>query len=154
VQWVVLEWLEAIKFVQSYNHNSINRLGHKDIARFAHRSHIFYHVIQNQFNTTICDGGLTWNPTLAPYKNAITNELYISSSMAMYLYFTGDKNRDPYPSPTYLNVTGKTLPPLPALKVHDRSLLQNAVKGYEWLRTHNFTNAQGLIVDVRSLSAS
>jgi hypothetical protein len=69
--------------------------------------------------------------------------------MAMYLYFPGDRNRVPYPSSTYLDVTGKTLPPLPALKVHDRSLLRNAIEGYEWLRTHNFTNAQGLIVDVR-----
>lgn len=143
-QWVVLEWLEAIKFVNQYDAYSRSSFGQKDVAEFAHRAHIFYNIVQNQFNTSLCEGGLTWNPALAPYKNAITNELFISSSIGMYLYFPGDNNSDPYPSTTYSN---RTLPPLPNLKPHDPLLLTNAKEEWAWFKSHNFTNAQGLLVD-------
>ena len=153
-QWVVLEWLEAIKFINQYDTYAKSVLGQNDIARFAHRAHIFYHIVQNQFNTSLCGGGLTWNPALASYKNAITNELFVSSSVGMYLYFPGDNNSNPYPSPKYINTTNMTLPPLPGLKAHDPLLLNNAVKEYQWFKTHNFTNAQGLIVDGFHISAN
>lgn len=65
----------------------------------------------------------------------------------MYLNFPGDSNSDPYPSPTYANATNTTLPPLPKLQAHDPLLLNNAIKEYQWFKTHNFTNAQGLVVD-------
>lgn len=146
-QWVVLEWLEAIKFINRYDEYAQSDLGQEDIARFAHRAHIFYNIVQDKFDTALCDGGLTWNPALEPYKNAITNELFVSSSIGMYLYFPGDDNSDPYPSPTYANATNSTLPPLRALHAHDPLLLDNAIKEYEWFKTHNFTNEQGLIVD-------
>jgi hypothetical protein len=146
-QWVVLEWLEAIKFIQQYDAYGRCDVGQNDIAGFAHRAHVFYNIVHDKFNTSTCDGGLTWNPQLAPYKNAITNELFVSSSIAMYLYFPGDNNTDPYPSPGYTGSTNKTLPTLPPLGAHDPLLLDNAVKGYEWFKTHNFTNAQGLVVD-------
>lgn len=146
-QWVVLEWLEAIKFINQYDAYAKSSLGRSDIARFAHRAHVFYNIVQNQFDTSLCSGGITWNPALAPYKNAITNELFMSSSIGMYLYFPGDTNVNPYPSPDYANVTNTTLPPLSALSAHDPLLLDNAVKEYAWFKSHNFTNAQGLIVD-------
>lgn len=146
-QWVVLEWLEAIKFINQYDSYAQSSLGQADIARFAHRAHIFYNIVQNQFDTSLCGGGITWNPALAPYKNAITNELFISSSIGMYLYYPGDSNSNPYPSPAYTNATNLTLPALPALAAHDPLLLNNAQREYEWFKTHNFTNAQGLVVD-------
>lgn len=146
-QWVVLEWLEAIKFIRQYNHPTNSRLGLQNITNFAHRAHIFYDIVQNQFDKSLCNGGIIWNPTLAPYKNAITNELYIATSVAMYLYSPGDDNIDPYPSRNYLRATNNTLPDLQPLTAHDPQLLQNAITAYEWFITHNFTNAQGLIVD-------
>ena len=146
-QWVVLEWLEAIKFISQYDAYAKSDLGQSDIATFAHRAHIFYNIVQNQFDISLCGGGLTWNPALAPYKNAITNELFIASSIGMYLYFPGDSNSDPYPSPDYINATNTTLPALPALAAHDPWLLSSAEEEYQWFKTHNFTNAQGLVVD-------
>ncbi|KAK5129402.1 hypothetical protein LTR08_003289 [Meristemomyces frigidus] len=146
-QWVVLEWLEAIEFINQYDAYANSALGQADIARFAHRAHIFYNIVQSQFDTSLCGGGITWNPALAPYKNAITNELFISSSIGMYLYFPGDTDTDPYPSPAYVNATNTTLPALPALAAHNPSLLTTAVEEYAWFKTHNFTDAQGLIVD-------
>ncbi|KAI6863709.1 Six-hairpin glycosidase [Hortaea werneckii] len=146
-QWVVLEWLEAIRFTYQYDDYASSAQGKADIARFAHRAHIFYNIVQDQFDTSLCEGGITWNPTLAPYKNAITNELFLSSSIAMYLYYPGDNDTDPYPSPAYTNATNTTLPTLPPLAAHDPVLLDNAIQEYSWFQHHNFTNAQGLVVD-------
>ncbi|EMC95524.1 glycoside hydrolase family 76 protein [Baudoinia panamericana UAMH 10762] len=146
-QWVVLEWLEAIRFINKYDSHAKSTLGQSDIARFAHRAHIFYNIVQNQFDTSLCGGGITWNPALAPYKNAITNELFLASSIGMYLYYPGDDNSNPYPSPSYTNATNATLPALPTLAAHDPLLLSNAQKEYQWFKTQNFTNAQGLVVD-------
>jgi hypothetical protein len=146
-QWVVLEWLEAIRFSNLHDASSRPGLGQDSIAKYAHRAHIFYNIVQDKFNTSLCDGGVTWNPSLATYKNAITNELFISSSIAMYLYFSGDNNTDPYPHPDYQSPMNTTLPPLPVMTVHDPTFLTNAVQGYDWFVSHNFTNAQGLIVD-------
>jgi hypothetical protein len=153
-QWVVLEWLEAIKFINQYDAYSSSSLGQADIARFAHRAHIFYNIVQYQFDTTLCGGGLTWNPALAVYKNAITNELFIASSVGMYLYWPGDNNTNPYPSPDYVNATNSTLPALPSLAVHDPLLLDNAKKEYAWFKSQNFTNSQGLIIDGFHVSAN
>lgn len=147
-QWVVLEWLEVIKFISSYDAFTNSDFGQADIAKFAHRAHIFYNIVQNQFDTSLCGGGLTWDPKVLTYKNAITNELFVSSSMAMYLYFPGDDNTDPNPSTTF---TG-TLPPLPSLAAHDPLLLQNAQNEWAWFKSQPFRNAQGLVIDGFHLS--
>ncbi|KAF2094678.1 Six-hairpin glycosidase [Rhizodiscina lignyota] len=146
-QWVVLEWLEALKFINQYDAYSKSSLGQSDIAKFAHRAHIFYNIVQDQFDTSLCGGGLTWNPALATYKNSITNELFVSSSIGMYLYFPGDSNTDPYPNPRYTSVTNNTLPPLLKLAAHDPLLLDNAKKEWTWFKSQPFRNAQGLIID-------
>jgi len=89
----------------------------------------------------------TWSPALAPYKNATANELFVASSIAKYIYFPGDSNTDPYPSPSYSDATNTTLPAFTPLQAHDPLLLDNAVKGYQRIKTPNFTNSQGLYVD-------
>lgn len=148
-QWVVLEWLEVIRFSNEYKAYSGNDTGpsQEDIMHYAHRAHIFYNRVQNEFDTSLCGGGLTWNPALEPYKNAITNELFLASSMAMYFYFPGDYNTDPYPSANYSLEYNVTLPPMQFLQPHDPVFLDNALKEYEWFKSQNFTNEQGLIVD-------
>ncbi|KAF2206398.1 glycoside hydrolase family 76 protein [Cercospora zeae-maydis SCOH1-5] len=146
-QWVVMEWLEVIRFIQQYDAYSQSGLGIDDISAYAHRAHIFYNIVQNEFNTSQCGGGLTWNPALETYKNAITNELFVSSSIMMYFYFPGDNDTDPYPDPDYTAQTNRTLPPLEPRTAHDPLFLQNAEKEWAWFKTQNFTNAQGLIVD-------
>lgn len=153
-QWVVLEWLEAIKFINEYDAHNNGSRSQDDIRRFAHRAHLFYNIVQNQFDDSLCGGGLTWNPALEPYKNAITNELFMASSIAMYLYFPGDYNTDPYPSANYSSETNTTLPPLPFVQPHDPLFLDNAVKEYAWFKSQNFTNEQGLIVDGFHISAN
>lgn len=143
--WVVLGWLEAIKFINlhsslhfssSYDNNT-RWYASQFIPQYAHRARIFYDLASRGWDTTLCGGGMVWNPYLAPYKNAITNELYIAASISMYLYFPGDSD----PSP-FLAQTG-----LPPAKAHDVRYLDSAVEAYEWLKGSQMRNKQGLYVD-------
>ncbi|KAN0102848.1 glycoside hydrolase family 76 protein [Hyaloscypha variabilis] len=126
MQWVVLEWLEAIKFLTLYENTPQNQ---NSIAEFAHRARSFWDAASQGWNTTLCGGGMVWTWTLLPYKNAITNELYVSSSIGMYLYSPADSIGSP---------------PVPA---HDPKYLNAAVEAYKWLSTIGLTNSQGLYVD-------
>ena len=154
--WVVLGWLEAIKFINRHSElHYASRLSsdrshkanhswyaHQFIPQFAHRSRLFYDLASRGWDTTLCGGGMIWNPYLAPYKNAITNELFIAASVGMYLHFPGDRN----PSP-FLKTTGETVDELPPAKAHDVQYLDNAVEAYQWLKGSGMRNEQGLYVD-------
>ena len=143
--WVVLGWLEAIKFIKlhsslhyatSYDRNA-TWYASQFIPQYAHRARLFYHLASRGWDTTLCGGGMLWNPYLAPYKNAITNELYIAASVSMYLYFPGDSDPSPFLSQT----------DLPPLEAHDVRFLDNAVEAYQWLKKSNMKNKGGLYVD-------
>lgn len=97
------------------------------VDTFSQRANDFWDYANSGWDTSTCGGGLTWNPRLETYKNAITNELYISGSITMYQYFPGDR----------LNGTGS----------HDPRMLQAAKDGYSWLTHVNMTNDQGLFTD-------
>ncbi|CAD6568596.1 MAG: hypothetical protein ASARMPREDX12_001589 [Alectoria sarmentosa] len=143
--WVVLGWLETIKFIKL--HSSLHYTSSYDnnatwyatqfIPQYAHRARLFYDLASRGWDTSLCGGGMLWNPYLAPYKNAITNQLYIAASISMYLYFPGDSD----PSP-FLIHTG-----LPPAKAHDVRYLDNAVEAYKWLKGSNMRNKYGLYVD-------
>lgn len=143
-QWVVLEWLEAIKFVDVYSSIDSTFDGQQYVADFAHRARVFWDLASKGYDTTLCGGGMVWTDQLTPYKNAITNELFLSSSIGMYLYFPGDDN----PNPS--SVLGQTYDPSDALDpipAHDVRYLNAAIEEYNWLSTSNMTNDQGLYVD-------
>lgn len=84
---------------------------------------------------------MNWNPSLSPYKNAITNELFIAASVGMYLYFPGDNNTSPF---SLEDVQHYGLEPV---EPHDTRHLKAAVDGYDWLKNSNMTNKNGLYVD-------
>ena len=144
MQWVVLEWLEAINFVDLYSSIDPSFNGRQYIPEFAHRARIFWDLASQGYNTTLCGGGMLWTDQLAPYKNAITNELYVASSIGMYLYFPGDNNPNPYPVAGVPYNSSEALSPV---KPHDQRYLNAAIKEYDWLSTSNMTNSQGLYVD-------
>lgn len=143
--WVVLGWLETIKFIKL--HSSLHYTSSYDsnatwyasqfIPQYAHRARLFYDLASRGWDTTLCGGGMVWNPSLAPYKNAITNELYIAASISMYLYFPGDSDPSPFLAHTRL----------PPAKAHDVRYLDNAVEAYKWLKESNMRNRYGLYVD-------
>jgi hypothetical protein len=83
---------------------------------------------------------MVWNPNLGPYKNAVTNELYITASIGMYLDFPGDDNDSPFAS----EGSDAHVPPE---KPYDPTYLQNAIDGYTWLKNSNMTNHKGLYTD-------
>jgi hypothetical protein len=144
MQWVVLEWLEAIKFVNLYSSINSGFIGQQYVAEFAHRARIFWDLAAVGYDNTLCGGGMVWTDQLTPYKNAITNQLFMASSIAMYLYFPGDDNPEPYSVPGTPYDPSQALPPATA---HDVKYLNAAIKEYNWLTSSGMTNSQGLYVD-------
>lgn len=144
--WVVLGWLESIKFMELYvsKHWDFGGLtsdewhGVQMKPMAAHRARIFYELASAGWDTQLCDGGMVWNPSLEPYKNAITNELYAAASISMYLYFPGDNNTSPF-------MQSGSEPPCGA--PHDPIFLENAIKTYKWLKDSGMQNRQGLYQD-------
>lgn len=153
--WVVLGWVEGIKFINTHsaNHYSTDEEekewhGNQFIPAFAHRARIFWELASKGWDTSLCDGGMVWSPYLTPYKNAITNELFISASISMYLYFPGDSNGSPF-GLSNPDIYSSALKAAMALEspAHDPKYLAAAVEGYKWLMESNMTDAKGLFVD-------
>ncbi|KAL8786061.1 MAG: hypothetical protein Q9195_008375 [Heterodermia aff. obscurata] len=155
--WVVLGWLESIKFIHHHSElyqptsspqdqqattegiNTSTWYAQQFIPQFAHRARIFYDLAAKGWDTSLCNGGMIWNPYLAPYKNAITNQLFITASINMYLYFPGDDNPSPFP--------------FDLAKAHDNHYLAAAITAYDWLKSSNMTNTLGLYTDGFHISA-
>ncbi|OKL56503.1 hypothetical protein UA08_08324 [Talaromyces atroroseus] len=140
--WVVLGWLESIKFQNLHSelhyetsNATIDGPWHGKQLRVpaAHRARIFYELASSGWDSELCGGGMVWSPYLLPYKNAITNELFISASIGMYLYFTGDPIDAPFLSEQST--------------AHDPSYLAAAVRAYQWLKDSNMTGPGGLYAD-------
>ncbi|KAK5631647.1 hypothetical protein RRF57_007361 [Xylaria bambusicola] len=169
--WVVLGWLETIKLVNTYDElyftpvganlseaapgaadeafdEIINQPYHGTtwLPAFSHRARIFWDLASRGWDTKLCNGGMIWNPRLLPYKNAITNELFIAASISMYFHFPGDDNESPFSDrPDNFNPTDPDSDRSSGPR--DARYLKAAVEGYRWLRNSNMTNEQGLFVD-------
>ena len=152
--WVVLGWLESLKVIKGHSDRHFRFglgepipgqgrpwHGEQFMKAFAHRSGIFWELASKGWDTKFCDGGMVWNSSLEPYKNAITNELFITGSIGMYLHFPGDNNTSPYVmEDTNHEEHGSS-------GSFDPKYLEAAVAGYTWLRNSEMTNDQGLYVD-------
>ncbi|MCJ1464097.1 hypothetical protein MMC07_002710 [Pseudocyphellaria aurata] len=157
--WVVLGWLETVKFINLHSQTGsmttqdVSDLkghpktaawyGRQFIPQFAHRARLFYDLAFEGWDTTLCNGGMIWNPYLTPYKNAITNQLFIAASIGMYFDFPGDDNSSPFTTER----STEEVHAMPPAKAHDQKYLDAAIEGYRWLSTSNMTNEQGLYVD-------
>ena len=100
----MLGWIEAVKFVAEHIElhytdvrtqgdgptpdglkralGSLPWHGQLWVQSFAHRARIFWNLAARGWETKFCGGGMIWNPR-GLYKNAVTNELWISASIAM-----------------------------------------------------------------------
>jgi len=159
--WVVLGWLESIQFVHNHGKllaqypslrqsspaavDSNEWYGHRWIPAFAHRARVFWELAAKGWDTKLCGGGMIWNPRLLPYKNAITNELFIAASIGMYLHFPGDENDSPYTS--NIKLEPPNISPNFGWHAHDPVFGSAAQRGHDWLRSSNMTNDQGLYAD-------
>ncbi|KAF6827687.1 glycosyl hydrolase [Colletotrichum musicola] len=156
ILWVVLGWIEGLRFIDIHTELFYPRPGLNEsatpglgdalqngpwhgqywIPSFAHRARIFWDLGSKGWDTRLCGGGMNWNPRLEPYKNAITNELWIAASISMYLWFPGDNNTTPWVR------TGSG-----AKATREPKYLAAAIEGYKWLAGVNMTNDAGLYVD-------
>lgn len=157
VQWVILGWLEAMRFMHDHNKRlnlGVDWHGTQFGPAFAHRAHVFYEVVYGAYDRKLCGGGITWNPHLDTYKNTITNQLLVSSSVGMYLYHPGDNNTFPFSQPASACTTTNVSAALSPVGAHDSRWRDLAIYNYDWLQAVNLTNAQGLYVDGYHLSDS
>ncbi|KAF2013982.1 glycoside hydrolase family 76 protein [Aaosphaeria arxii CBS 175.79] len=160
--WVVLGWLDSIRFISEHSElhypATMNGAGDGEsdwhgsqfIPAFAHRARVFYELAEQGWDWYLCGGGMTWNPRLLPYKNAITNQLFISASISMYLHFPGDENCSPFMGFQDGDSEVRTKTACPSQNkrsTYDSVYLQNAANGYEWLKNSGMTNDKGLYVD-------
>jgi hypothetical protein len=156
--WVVLEWLSSIQLIRGHSSAHYDGKAHwhasQFVPAFAHRARVFYELAAPGWDERLCGGGMTWNPRLLPYKNAITNELWISASIEMYLEFPGDENCSPFngadqSDSDHANEEDSTRSCEDGGgEPEDREVyLQNAVKGYDWLKGSGMMNADGLYTD-------
>ncbi|KAI1392812.1 glycoside hydrolase family 76 protein [Hypoxylon trugodes] len=170
ILWVVLGWLETIQLVNMHSDlhfksdiknaatqpktDNLQRIsdfflnqtyhGNLWIPAFAHRARIFWDLASTGWDTKLCGGGMVWNPRLLPYKNAITNELFIAASISMYLYFPGDDNTSPFFGFGGSNDDSVNRANTGA---RDAKYLKAAVEGYKWLVDSNMTDSRGLYTD-------
>ncbi|KAK2073871.1 hypothetical protein P8C59_008115 [Phyllachora maydis] len=174
--WVVLGWLDAVQFITlhstlQHRTGSLSAdLSHEPspvlpneswygtvwIPAFAHRARVFWELASAGWDTTLCRGGMGWNPRLEPYKNAITNELFIAASINMYLHFPGDANPAPFSASSGIQppLPGSSLPEMQEWPARDVRYLVAAIEGYEWLTTSGMVNDQGLYTDGFHISGS
>ncbi|KAI5289785.1 hypothetical protein KEM54_003220 [Ascosphaera aggregata] len=159
--WTVLNWLENVKLQDLHSSLRYTVLSHSvdfDPAwhgtqfrgAATHRARQFYDLASHGWDTGLCGGGMTWNPRLQPYKNAITNELYISASMAMYLYYSDDllTHQSMLPSsPSAENQSLTLAPEIPMVGRHNPAYLQAARTAYNWLKSSKMTLKNGLYAD-------
>ncbi|KAF2755010.1 Six-hairpin glycosidase [Pseudovirgaria hyperparasitica] len=142
--WVVLGWLEPVKLMRTHSDRHFPHPhswhGTQYQAAFAHRANLFWELAADGWDTTLCGGGMVWSPYLEPYKNAITNQLYITASAAMYLHFPGDDNTSPFARGNDRSRQGDKGP-------YDKRYLDAAVTAYAWLNNSGMTNQQGLYTD-------
>ncbi|KAK6539176.1 hypothetical protein TWF694_009420 [Orbilia ellipsospora] len=139
--WVVLGWLAAVRFLDAYRYilpGEYDLVFYEYRRKFALRAREFYEYAEAGWDELFCGGGCIWNPNLKPYKNAITNELFISASVQMYTTFPPEYNIDPGRSRERDtdDDDGREI-----------AYLQNAAKAYKWFKGSNFTNDAGLVVD-------
>ncbi|KAK4241827.1 hypothetical protein C8A03DRAFT_29994 [Achaetomium macrosporum] len=165
--WVVLGWLESIQFVDEHSRFISGKAypglvgiskaetwyGSRWIPAFAHRARIFWELAAKGWDTELCGGGMVWNPRLMPYKNAITNQLFISASIGMYLHFPGDANPSPFLTTSLDSGPHRNRRHTP-WQPHDPVFARAAQEAHKWLASSNMTNAQGLYADGFHISAN
>lgn len=107
--WVVLSWLQAAEYATTTEPEWA--------TPFRQRAEEFYDLAARGWDET-CGGGMLWRKDGPPYKNAITNELFITSSVEMYRHFP-----------------------------HRREYLHNAMRAWIWLDSSGLRNSHGLYAD-------
>jgi len=112
-QWVVLGWLDAADLAAE--------VAPEWVDPFLARAEEFYSLAKRGWDESTCHGGMFWKPPHSgpslPYKNTITNELFVTSSVQMYL------------------------------TLGDREYLDNALKAWTWLESSGLRNQRGLFAD-------
>ena len=149
--WVVLQWLSAVSTLTSHSARHHNGTWHATqfVPAFAHRARIFYELAAAGWDTALCGGGMLWSPRGLPYKNAVTNELFVAASVGMYLGWPGDANCEPFlaEGEGVDGGVGGDKVEEGECDIPRETFLANALGAYEWLSASGMRNSEGLFTD-------
>jgi hypothetical protein len=106
--WVCLACLRGAEYASSHEPQWVEP--------FLERAQFFYELASAGWNNASCGGGMIWGGG-SDYKNAVTNELWITASVGMYRVF------------------------------EQPSMLDAALQGWTWFNQSGMINAQGLVND-------
>jgi predicted alpha-1,6-mannanase (GH76 family) len=107
-QWVVLTYLRAAAYAAIHDKKWVNS--------FQNRAKFFYCLVRPGWDNSTCGGGMWWGPC-DKYKNAVTTELFIATSIGMY------------------EIYGK------------KSMLESAIRAWIWFKNSGMINSQGTVND-------
>ena len=107
--WVCLACLRGAAFASTHD-------SQQWVQPFLNRAHFFYNLALLGWNNATCGGGMFWRP-FSSYKNAVTNELWITASISMYQIFG------------------------------ESSMLEAALQGWTWFNNSGMINSKGLVND-------
>lgn len=134
--WVSLSYLSTVSFLSKHSsrHHGANDTWHATqfTPSFVHRARVFYDLAAEGWDTVLCGGGMLWSPRGLPYKNAVTNELFIAASLDMYRGGR-DENCEPFLKDECGRERGEHL--------------EYAVRAHAWLRDSGMRNSDGLYTD-------
>lgn len=110
MQWVVLCWLQAARYAKGVEIEWVQP--------FQARARELYGLASAGWDESNCDGGMLWRRDGIPYKNSITNELFITTSIELYLEFP-----------------------------QQAEYIDNAIKAWSWMSASRLKNRWGLWAD-------
>ena len=106
--WVCLTYLRGAAYASTHDSQWVQP--------FLDRAKLFYTLASQGWNNKTCGGGMIWGP-FSSYKNAVTNELWVTASVGMYEAFG------------------------------DQGMLETALQAWTWFNKSGLRNAEGLIND-------
>ena len=107
--WVCLACLRGAAFASTHD-------SQQWVQPFLNRAHFFYNLAVSGWNNATCGGGMFWRP-FSNYKNAVTNELWITASISMYQIFG------------------------------EPGMLEAALQAWTWFNNSGMINPRGLVND-------
>lgn len=106
--WVVLTYLRAAAYAAVSEPEWT--------VPFLERATLFYDLARSGWDETSCGGGMIWG-RWDRYKNAVTTELFITASVAMYE------------------------------AIREQTMLDAAIKAWNWFKNSGMLNEDGLLND-------
>ncbi|KAH3944897.1 hypothetical protein HBI56_152430 [Parastagonospora nodorum] len=147
--WVAVSWIEVARMIRIYSrrhysdHSPLRIDTNGDwhgtlwLPLMATRAVIFWQASTSDSDAFACQGGITWDPRRAEYKNSITNQLCMMTAIELHHSLPQNWRN------TFLNeIEESSFEP-----VNEGQHLRAAVAAHEWIAGADLTNENDVFVD-------